>query len=273
MKPRFSTLRLILSLIIILSLYSPSLHASRVYLVISKDDFNHAVPTSPEHEPAVFDAPMQIPDPGSWSPLFDPDMNPEAVNGSYYAAVSELMSAASKGDARMMAGAAAEIESAANDGDPHAQSLKEVVFSQRWLWLTPIIAKERVICFPFLRNSDFKDSPVEPIMIHVGAEEDKEVLMKFRGEDDESFQNWNAGAMYRIGMIHLFGLIMPRHCHGYEVAQSNAAWILNKYGERSMCLGESGHCTDAERHQRAHILWQRASKQGNEYAASRIGDA
>ncbi|KAK4844817.1 hypothetical protein QYF36_024747 [Acer negundo] len=60
---------------------------------------------------------------------------------------------------------------------------------------------------------------------------------------------------------------------GYEVAQSNAAWILDKYGERSMCIGESGLCTDAERHQRAHSLWWQASEQGNEHAALLIGDA
>ncbi|CAL5215377.1 unnamed protein product [Lathyrus oleraceus] len=60
---------------------------------------------------------------------------------------------------------------------------------------------------------------------------------------------------------------------GYEVAQSNAAWILDKYGERSMCMGDSGLCTDAERHQRAHSLWWQASEQGNEHAALLIGDA
>ncbi|KAM5570400.1 ERAD-associated E3 ubiquitin-protein ligase component HRD3A [Rosa sericea] len=60
---------------------------------------------------------------------------------------------------------------------------------------------------------------------------------------------------------------------GYEVAQSNAAWILDKYGEHSMCMGESGFCTDAERHQRAHSLWWQASEQGNEHAALLIGDA
>lgn len=60
---------------------------------------------------------------------------------------------------------------------------------------------------------------------------------------------------------------------GYEVAQSNAAWILDKYGERSMCIGESGFCTDAERLQRAHSLWWQASEQGNEHAALLIGDA
>uniref|UniRef100_A0A1J3F7Q4 ERAD-associated E3 ubiquitin-protein ligase component HRD3A n=1 Tax=Noccaea caerulescens TaxID=107243 RepID=A0A1J3F7Q4_NOCCA len=60
---------------------------------------------------------------------------------------------------------------------------------------------------------------------------------------------------------------------GYEVAQSNAAWILDKYGERSMCMGVSGFCTDKERHERAHSLWWRASEQGNEHAALLIGDA
>ncbi|XP_073295580.1 ERAD-associated E3 ubiquitin-protein ligase component HRD3A-like [Primulina huaijiensis] len=60
---------------------------------------------------------------------------------------------------------------------------------------------------------------------------------------------------------------------GYEVAQSNAAWILDNYGEPSVCMGESGICTDAERHQRAHALWWKASEQGNEHAALLIGDA
>ncbi|XP_039124208.1 ERAD-associated E3 ubiquitin-protein ligase component HRD3 [Dioscorea cayenensis subsp. rotundata] len=60
---------------------------------------------------------------------------------------------------------------------------------------------------------------------------------------------------------------------GYEVAQSNAAWILDRYGEHSMCIGESGFCTDQERHLRAHALWWQASEQGNEHAALLIGDA
>ncbi|PON79152.1 Eukaryotic elongation factor 2 kinase [Trema orientale] len=60
---------------------------------------------------------------------------------------------------------------------------------------------------------------------------------------------------------------------GYEVAQSNAAWILDKYGEHSLCMGEAGFCTDAERHQRARFLWWQASEQGNEHAALLIGDA
>lgn len=59
-----------------------------------------------------------------------------------------------------------------------------------------------------------KDSPViEPVRIHVGAEENKEALRKSRGEDDEDFQileyqaqKGNAGAMYKIGMFYYFGL-------------------------------------------------------------------
>ncbi|KAF3437154.1 hypothetical protein FNV43_RR19907 [Rhamnella rubrinervis] len=58
---------------------------------------------------------------------------------------------------------------------------------------------------------------------------------------------------------------------GYEVAQSNAAWILDKYGKQSMCIGESGFCTDTERHERAYSLWRLASKQGNDYADLQIG--
>ncbi|KAG2664683.1 hypothetical protein I3843_16G092200 [Carya illinoinensis] len=60
---------------------------------------------------------------------------------------------------------------------------------------------------------------------------------------------------------------------GYEVAQSNAAWILEKYGKRSMCMGESKFCTDAERHRLANYLWWQAFEQGNEHAAMSIGDA
>ncbi|CAA2987130.1 ERAD-associated E3 ubiquitin- ligase component HRD3A [Olea europaea subsp. europaea] len=60
---------------------------------------------------------------------------------------------------------------------------------------------------------------------------------------------------------------------GYEIAQSNAAWILDKYGEHIVCMGESGICTDEDRHKRAHDLWWQASEQGNEHAALLIGDA
>jgi SEL1 protein len=60
---------------------------------------------------------------------------------------------------------------------------------------------------------------------------------------------------------------------GYEVAQSNAAWILHRHGEEHICMGESGFCTDMERHLREQALWCQASEQGNEDAALFIGDA
>lgn len=41
---------------------------------------------------------------------------------------------------------------------------------------------------------------------------------------------------------------------GYEVAQSNAAWILDMYVKQSICMGKYELCTDAKRHQRAHSL-------------------
>ncbi|KAG0601960.1 hypothetical protein M758_11G151000 [Ceratodon purpureus] len=59
---------------------------------------------------------------------------------------------------------------------------------------------------------------------------------------------------------------------GYEVGQSNAAWLLEKY-RGGICLGSSGVCTTEERHQRAHNLWRHASEQGNEHASLLLGDA
>lgn len=60
---------------------------------------------------------------------------------------------------------------------------------------------------------------------------------------------------------------------GYEAAQSNAAWILERYNSDGACLGQNGICTDLERHRRAHTLWRFASMQGNEHAALLLGDA
>lgn len=79
---------------------------------------------------------------------------------------------------------------------------------------------------------------------------------------------------YLKGNVGKASLLYSRMAElGYEIAQSNAAWILDKYAEHSMCVGESGFCTDSERHQRAHSLWWEASEQGNEHAALLIGDA
>jgi SEL1 protein len=48
---------------------------------------------------------------------------------------------------------------------------------------------------------------------------------------------------------------------------------LERYRNEGVCIGQSGICTDAERHQRAHTFWRYASEQGNEHAALLIGDA
>ncbi|KAF7822232.1 ERAD-associated E3 ubiquitin-protein ligase component HRD3A [Senna tora] len=88
-----------------------------------------------------------------------------------------------------------------------------------------------------------------------------------------SLSRWALEAYLKGDVGKAFMLYSRMAEMGYEVAQSNAAWILDKYGESSMCMGESGFCTDAERHQRAHSLWWQASEQGNEHAALLIGDA
>lgn len=59
---------------------------------------------------------------------------------------------------------------------------------------------------------------------------------------------------------------------GYEVGQSNAAWLLEKYRGR-IFIGSSGICTTEERHERAHNLWRHSSEQGNEHASLLLGDA
>lgn len=61
---------------------------------------------------------------------------------------------------------------------------------------------------------------------------------------------------------------------GYQVAQSNAAWLLDKFPSQSGCLGSSGDlCSVGERHQRANRLWTLASEQGDVEAALLVGDA
>lgn len=449
-------------------------------------------------------------DPGSWRPILEPDESNPSLNNEeslFYSGLGKMVSAASSGEPRLMEEATSEIEAAAKGGDPHSRSVlgffyqmgmgkernkaKAILYHafaaeggnlESKMALAHIYARQgmyekavklygelaEVAVNSFLIS---KDSPViEPVRIHVGAEENKEVLRKLRGEDDEDFQileyqaqKGNAGAMYKIGIFYYFGLrglrrdpskalawflkavekgeprsmellgeiyvrgtgvernytkalewltLAAKHqlysayngigylyvkgygvekknytkakeyfekaadnedpggyynlgvlylkgigvkkdvklaCKyfilasnagqpkafyqlakmfhtgvglkknlqmatalyklvaergpwsslsrwaleaylkgdvgkalllysrmgelGYEVAQSNAAWLLDKYGERSMCMGASGFCTDTERHQRAHSLWWQASEQGNEHAALLIGDA
>jgi SEL1 protein len=87
-----------------------------------------------------------------------------------------------------------------------------------------------------------------------------------------SLMRW-ALECYLKGQIGKALLLYSRAAElGYEAAQSNAAWILEKYHGEGICLGKSGLCTDMERHKWAHMLWHYASEQGNEHAALLIGD-
>eukprot|EP00850_Spirogloea_muscicola_P020823 SM000228S07363 [mRNA] locus=s228:62161:65847:+ [translate_table: standard] len=63
---------------------------------------------------------------------------------------------------------------------------------------------------------------------------------------------------------------------GYEVAQSNAAWLLEKKHQGEVaCVGSAGggRCSAEERQRKAHRLWRLSSEQGNVQAALLIGDA
>ncbi|CAN6845041.1 unnamed protein product [Brassica oleracea] len=120
-------------------------------------------------------------------------------------------------------------------------------------------------------------------MLHAGAELKKNPnMLKLAAAFYKSVAErgpWNslsrwALEAYMKGDVRKAFILYSRMSElGYEVAQSNAAWILDKYGERSMCMGASEFCTAKERKERAHALWWRASKQGNDYAALLVGDA
>ncbi|KAI4326281.1 hypothetical protein MLD38_031610 [Melastoma candidum] len=88
-----------------------------------------------------------------------------------------------------------------------------------------------------------------------------------------SFSRWALEAYFKGDIGKALFLYLRMAELGYEVAQSKAAWILDKYGDRSLCMGEGGLCSDVERHERSHSLWWQASEQGNEHAALLIGDA
>lgn len=66
-----------------------------------------------------------------------------------------------------------------------------------------------------------KDYPmVDPVRIHIGTEENKDLLKKLHGEDDEDFkilqyqaQIGNPSAMYKIGLYYYFGMRGLRRDH------------------------------------------------------------
>lgn len=116
--------------LLIFSLNARSLYARPFILVLSQDDINDTPPSPLDDDSTDWDNfgdsetdPEENLDPGSWSPIFEPSMDPDALNRSYYATVAKMMSAFSNGEVRLMQEAADEIEAAANEGEPHARSV------------------------------------------------------------------------------------------------------------------------------------------------------
>lgn len=63
-------------------------------------------------------------DPGSWRPVLDPSPSLNLnYTTMYYSGLAKMVGAVSSGEPRLMEEAAAEIEAAAEEGDPHAQSV------------------------------------------------------------------------------------------------------------------------------------------------------
>lgn len=121
--------KLVIFSLLFLSIKPLLLQARPFVLVLSQDDIKDAPPSS-EDDPIDWDdfgesetRPDESLDPGSWSPIFEPSIEPENVNGTYYATVGKMMSAVSDGDVRLMEEAVSEIEASAADGDPHARSV------------------------------------------------------------------------------------------------------------------------------------------------------
>lgn len=132
------TPKLILSLLI-LSLYPLSLHARSYVLILSQDDLKDIATSDDDsslHDSSDWDEfgdseskPDDELDPGTWRPIFEPDSTfPTATtntnpDSTYYSGVLKMLSAITGGERRLMEEAAAEIEAAAAEGNPHAQSV------------------------------------------------------------------------------------------------------------------------------------------------------
>lgn len=141
--------------LLLLGVFPISTFARPFFLVLSEDDFNLNPVVdgfSPEWDPLgpdfdeFIDADSKSDyelDPGSWSPMFEPDSSPylnfsngdgEGENGIsyeeiYYKVVRRIVNAASRGDDRAMAEAASEIEAIAEvTGNPHAQSVMGLLY-------------------------------------------------------------------------------------------------------------------------------------------------
>lgn len=126
--------------LLLLTLLPVATLARPFVLVLSQDDLSDpaAAPSQPSASDDVSDfddfpesesKPDSVLDPGSWSPLFEPDPNFKSPNPNdgdeviYYDGVRKMVEAASSGEFRVMEEAAAQIEAAAYLGQPHGQSV------------------------------------------------------------------------------------------------------------------------------------------------------
>lgn len=131
--------------LLLLTILPVSTLARPFVLVLSQDDLSD--PAALNNPSAADDAsdfddfpeseskPDFVLDPGSWSPLFEPDPNfkspglNDGDEGIYYNGVRKMVEAASRGEFRIMEEAAAEIEAAAALGQPHGQSVMGFLYS------------------------------------------------------------------------------------------------------------------------------------------------
>ena len=146
----FSVQRLTL-LLLLFSVLPLSLFARPYVLILSQDDLKDIATTDsdPSGDPSSSLTPPEWDefgdsdvkpdfelDPGSWRPIFEPDLGPpgaeeaDAETAEYYATVRKMLAAATGGEVRMMEEAAAEIEAAAEAGNAHAESVLGFLYGQ-----------------------------------------------------------------------------------------------------------------------------------------------
>ncbi|XP_031282018.1 ERAD-associated E3 ubiquitin-protein ligase component HRD3A-like [Pistacia vera] len=263
--------------LLILTLYPLSLYARPFILVLSQDDIKDTPPSPQDDDSADWDdfgdsetEPEENLDPGSWNPIFEPSMDPDALNRSYYSTVAKMMSAVSDGDKRKMREATAEIEAAADEGEPHARSVLAFLYGMGMMrernkakaFMYHHFAAEggniqskMALAYTYLRqdmhenavklyaelaeiavNSFLisKDSPViEPVRIHNGAEENKGALRKSRGEDDEAFQILEYQAQKgNVGAMYKVGLFYYFGLRGLRRDRAKALAWFSKAADR-----------------------------------------
>lgn len=125
--------------LLVFSLFPISLYARSVLLVL-QDDLKDSPPEENPNDPTHNDPPEwdefgdsephksdEELDPGSWRPIFEPDsssVEPASESDAlYYSGVMKMVRAVSSGEELVMEEGAAEIDTAAASGHPHARSV------------------------------------------------------------------------------------------------------------------------------------------------------